>query len=323
LKKCIVSFAVLAFSHVGLASSPNNKFAYITTLGDAPYPIVLCSVKHSDGSFYNCGDSGFSYAELTRPGQIVFHNGYAYVTTYVGPVLKCDIDNETGILSSCDVVANLADTNIIGIAFKETTTGQLFAYIGDGNPDGQLWQCPVDPVSGSFGTCVTNSQPFANGLLFETLKEFNGKTYLYLPDGNYGDPDQQVWKCPIDPVTGTIPNSCPDSGAGTLFNGPDAIAFTSCSGVQYAYIANYNNGIVNKCHAGPNGNLQSCTALSHSFDVPNQIALPVIAGKNYFYMADLGAGDVIKCDLGVDGSLSYCENVDTGLSAPFGLTFYP
>ena len=72
-----------------------------------------------------------------------------------------------------------------------------------------------------------------------------------------------------------------------------------------------------------NGNLQSCTALSHSFDVPNQIALPVIAGKNYFYMADLGAGDVIKCDLGVDGSLSYCENVDTGLSAPFGLTFYP
>ncbi len=323
MKKCLVMFAVLAFSQSGIAAAVKNKFAYITTLGDTPYPINLCNVKQSNGSFYNCQNSGFSYSGLTRPGQIVFHNGYAYVTTYVGPVLKCDIDNTSGLLSSCGVVANLAGTNIIGIAFKETTNGELFAYIGDGNQNGQLWKCPVDLVSGSFGACTTNSQLFANGLLFETLKEFNGKTYLYLPDGNYGNPDQQVWKCPIDPVTGDVPNPCPDSGAGPIFNGPDSIAFTTCSGIQYDFVSNYNDGIVNRCKAGPDGYLQSCTALSRSFNVPNQIALPVIDGKNYFYIADLGAGTVQKCALGADGSLSHCVNVDTGLGAPFGLTFYP
>jgi len=315
---------------VAALCNPNrNEFLYITTLGDSPYAISVCSVDvNGTGELSNCQNSGFPTPN-TRPGQIVFstigNTNYAYATTYVDSVYRCLADPSTGLLSDCTAIVNIPDTNIIGIQFFSTTSGKLYAFLGDGNENGKIWRCPVNTANGAFGTCVTASpQEYYEGALFLTIQSFNGVPYLYVPNGNDGNTGEfidRVFKCPIDPATAAIPASCPDSGAGAIFAGPDSIAFSNNNTI--AYVAAYTEANVTLCDVDLNGNLSNCALIPPDFSSPNQIQTPTINGVNYFYMADTGTGYVDQCIVGSDGSLSNCNAAETGFDFPFGITFWP
>ena len=236
--------------------------------------------------------------------------------------MQCEVSNKTGLLSDCVEAGDVEDTDIIGIELITSNNGPSFAYLADANAEGQLWQCPVDLGSGLFGTCATNSQNFTNGLSFATLQTFSNK-YLYLPEGDFWEDEQPIWKCEVNLLTGAIPDTCADSGAGAIFDGPGSIEFITINDNTYAYITSYNDGTIILCSVDTEGNLSDCSPLSQTFFEPGQIALPVIQNTHYFYVTDTCGGDVVKCIIASDGTLNQCGNVLTNMSAPYGLTFFP
>ncbi len=317
---------------------------YITELGDLnPAGVTVCSVNidpKNEGFLYNCENTGVSFGGT--PGSVALltlgAQTYVYIPTYDGPVYQCKVLASGKFdASSCVAAASIPSVNFIDIEFQ-VIADQLYAYLGDGNGNGNgcslpdntgLWQCTVNttgPNIGLFSSCINTSPSFAYGIVLFDIQKFNNKTYAYIPDGNCGGSNQQTFQCLIDPTTGAVSSTCPDSGAGPIFYGPSEIAFASIANTEYAYIASYLEPYVTSCTVNPtSGLLQSCNTVLNNLERPNGMETISINNKLYMYLVDSYEDEIRQCVVENDGDLTHCVTVsDSSLLAyPLDLVFWP
>lgn len=155
-----------------------------------------------------------------------------------------------------------------------------------------------------------------------TIKTSN--TYAYIGT------DFGQFVCDINPTTGKL-NGCQDSGLLALGTAIGAhfqysvLATLLVSSQTYAYVPNYNNGIVYQCVIDPEtGVLNSCVDTGvGGLNGPLAIAINQASNGNTFVYIRESNDDVVACPLDtVTGQLSTCLPPLVAVSAESSMAFY-
>lgn len=295
-----------------------------------------CSID-LNGELMLCQDTGSTYSAPAGIATLTLNNQmYSYVAnafnTSSNSVTQCQVDPSTALFSACQSGAVLPSTYNTGIAFNRTP-GQIYAYVAGNYVTstiyGYIYLCDVDSTTGLFSACNPSGPIFNNGPLLSITHRFNGVDYLYVPDGNNGAPNQQVWQCRLNPITGQLPVNCEDSGAGAIFNGPSAIVFVTVGGNEYAYVSAYNSPNLYVCPVNTTtGKLSSCTVALGNIGQPNGLKSVRINHTSYLYLADTTDNVVVRCIVKSDGNFKDCvqsdpANPNTMFGGPFDIAFGP
>ena len=132
--------------------------------------------------------------------------------------------------------------------------------------------------------------------------------YAYVATGF----NNTVYKCTAN-SDGTLSSceSTPSSGAPAWT--PESIAFATVSGIQYAYVASWPNGIVYQCSLNSNGSFNTCTALTPTgtvYTAAAGITFATINGTQYGYVSDDDA-KIFQCSLNSNGTFNTCNPTPT------------
>jgi hypothetical protein len=289
-----------------------NPFLFVSSDHDS---VFRCPINTSDGQLEACTDIPVN-GMVTHTSDVVItsinQQLYLYTTSGFGgsgKVQVCSLNQTTGGVSNCQLAGSIPAAIDLGIAFYTSSTG-LNAYISDGDVNGQVWECPVG-TNGVLGTCNASGPNFSNGPAYLGFKEFGANTYAYVPDGNSGNTNQQVWQC-LMPSNGAFPASCVDSGVGAIFNGPIEVTWLELGSMTYAYITNYTGNLVSKCTVNSQGKFVSCGTTATN--IPHATGIVIIQLNNniYAYVSALGTGNVVKCPIDSLGNFGTCQDSGQG-----------
>jgi hypothetical protein len=287
------------FTTIGTAySSLSQSFDALTfaTVGGVQYGYVL----DQNGFVYQCTiNAGGDFDACTatpptpqpwNPHGIAFAtvNGiqYAYVTDVnVGNVYQCSLNvggPSNGTFNACSNVVSSAFNAPYGITFG-TVNGVQYAYIADsissGSSTGNVYQCTLD-VNGFFTACNPTPVPphqatppwIPYSVTFATV---DGTQYAYVADNGTATlpvPNGNVYQCTL--TSGGLFDTCTSTIAAPATAWvPDAIAFATLNGTQYAYVASYQGPIVGGmdwCTLNIDGTFAACKPTPASPPAPWQ-----------------------------------------------------
>jgi hypothetical protein len=239
-----------------------------------------------------------------------------------GNLYQCPVQND-GSLGIC-TPNNVANWQApAGVTFR-SFGGTTYAYVADGgsgNNDGGIWQCTVDPLSGSLSSCgagQTNGGAPAdwepnNSVVFSS---FGGKIYAYIVDFGDSPAPGNVYKCSVDNTSGQLVSCGVSNGGVTSGWVPYQITFNAFGGNSFAYVADSNGANVDVCPIdNTTGDLTNCevsNANIGSWD-PTGITLGFFQGETYAFVGDGGDGiaNVYQCSLNsTTGQLVNCVTND-------------
>lgn len=148
-----------------------------------------------------------------------------------------------------------------------------------------------------------------NGFNCETLTVTSARQqYAYVASGF----NNVVYQC-LTNSDGTLSNCIPSPAFGAPNWIPESITFATVSGIQYAYVASWPDGIVYQCTLDSQGSLATCTALTPSGTVYTHaagISFRSINGIQYAYVSD-DIANVFQCSLNNNGTFNTCNPTPT------------
>jgi hypothetical protein len=233
---------------------------------------------------------------------------FAYVSDYDDGLMKCDIDNMTGLISNCvDAYNGSTPTNNQAQKVTFNSAGTV-AYVNN-YQDPNIIQCDVSAVDGLFSNCVPiaitspGASPFSSeyGLL-----ALLSDSLALVPDPDNG----LVLACPIS--AGVLSGTCTDTGATNVDD--SAVQLTLNKDKTVAYLPNYTNTDlgINVCDVASDGTMSNCNIVPGdgitTFPEPGGVALS--SDESKIYIADYSPGNVFMCDLSNGGkTFSNCTSV--------------
>lgn len=262
-------------------SSGSKHFDQLTfaTVGGVQYAYVLdqngfvyqCDINETDGTFSRCTPTPES-SPGWGPHGIAFATvhgvQYAYISSVNGRVYQCSLNvggDANGSFENCSAL-DFYFRAPYGITFA-TVDGVQYAYIAEAvsfdSSYGNVYRCTLKK-DGSFNTCSTTPQECIPDWIpyTVTFATVDGTQYAYVTDNGTNTSNGHVYQCTLtedgffDTCTATI-------GAPTTNWVPDAIAFATLNGTQYAYVGAYQGvsaGGMYQCTLNSGGLFSACNA---------------------------------------------------------------
>ena len=304
-----------------------QPYAYVPNFKNGNTSTVsICPIK-PDGGFGACVDASNVFDGPT--GIVLNSSGnIAYVSNYsLNGVKKCII-NDDGSFGAC------TDSGSSGLSFNGPMgivlngTGRI-AYVAN-NPGNFISKCSIN-ANGTWGACVDsgNSGESFSGPTGITLNKAGDLAYIANHDGN------AVIICPINP-DGTF-GFCQDSSypisfkskgkfavcflAPGTFSGPNGVILNGTE--NFAYVTNYNNGLVNLCRIQPDGSFGTCVDL---VALNGPVGIVLNGTGALAYITEYNSNSVTKCSVNIDGTFGICDDSgSTGVSFnnPFFIALTP
>jgi hypothetical protein len=277
-----------------------------------------------------CTDAGTGFL-FSAPQTLVVQtfndtDYYAYIVDNdLQTVTQCGL-TATGTLNknSCqDSGASELDFVPTSISFTQLEDDNIYAYIND-NENLHTTQCLVSqesPTMGLFSECVATGLPILTQPLAITFDD-----YSYIPDSATG----VLAVC--NPLENGTFQFCKDSGLGSYFNQPSAIAFNlNANDDLLAYIADSSTNNLVACMVNQTTGLlssSSCFNPGFNFNQPVGITFNDLTGITYAYITNSGssgseANSIYQCTLNPDGTFANCFNADEtdSFSTPINIQF--
>lgn len=261
----------LTTSGIAFNSFGGITYAYVT---DQSSTLWQCAMDPITGGFSPSTCTALNSSGFNSPISVTFHTfagiTYAYVADISSNLWQCPIDPSTGGFSSaCIALTNSTGPGFlatISVAFK-TFAGTTYAYVTDDSSN--LWQCPINPITGGFSSsacaALTNSTaPGFNLTVATTFYTFSGTTYAYVTDTS-----SNLWQCQMNPATGGFsPSECTalTNSTGPGFSQTITATFNTFAGTTYAYVTDASSNLW-QCQMNPaTGGFSSsaCTQLTNS-----------------------------------------------------------
>lgn len=283
---------------VNWASTPSpceSKHIYVTNRGNNK--VRICDIGNQGA--LTCSDTATS--GLSQPHGIYLNNGYAYVANEnATSVSVCDINKDTGALSSCSSTGISGASSPVGNTINQ---GYLYqaSFTGSG-----IFRCNIAVNDGTLSSCTNIDQGAFWGISISQASN-SSSAYAYISDYT----NSQIKKCSVS-AAGAI-SSCVTTTQN--ISGPGGVLAYN----GYLYAANFNNSTVAKCTINSsNGTLSSCTTNGSGFNGPNSIAIY----NGYAYIANYNNSTVSKCEVGQAGVLSNCSTTGSAFSNPAFIAIY-
>lgn len=248
--------------------------------------------------FSFCGQSGWAKSKdlILDPGHFFRVSSYINTLTITTtPPGRTYSNAGIKLLTSGYTVANLtpASNGFYLFSVSDTVPASLTLVGAPGSVAIRLCLNGVGSTSGCENSSVTTTR----------------QKYAYVATGF----NNSIYKCSANSdgtLTGCV--ITPSSGAPAWT--PESTAFAIVSGVQYAYVASWPNGIVYQCNLNSsNGAFNTCTALTPTgsvYTLAAGITFATINGVQYGYVSDDDT-KIFQCSLNSNGTFNICNPTPT------------
>lgn len=267
-----------------------------------------------------------------HPGDIVTIQVNAYNPELVTVHLPDGFRTANGNANSFTCYANLSCSESVAIAESLTAGYQDITATGNRSLSPVIQKIPVAVVkqfayitmtARSIELCHLDSTGFTNC----STGDFSGVTssntygtsispeglYGYIMTGNGDSNGDGIYKCNIDQTTESLTNCTKQAST----NNDNTRAGAITTNGKYFYYNSRNNGSVNRCDVGTNGDLTNCAPAKSGLGIVERLTLDY-TGNNIFVNTESGN---ISCNLNnITGEVKDCI-YSGGTASSLGLNF--
>lgn len=214
-------------------------------------------------------------------------------------VFVCTVDPTTELINSCQDAGGGSAISAIGAQGIILNNAGNTAYLTNGNGDPDVYQCPINSVDGTFGTCVaipiTTPAGFnTDGYGMLTMNPTNTVAYLVDTSNN------RIDSCSVTGgningacVTNTVPALTGNSAEGIIINKKgDTIYLADYS--AGVYVCDVNGMTINTCVLKTGGG-----GITFTYAVADISLNP---DENLLYVTDYSTNEVYACDTTPNGT---------------------
>lgn len=210
----------------------------------------------------------------------------------------CTINATTGAITLCQDAGGGAALSAVGVQGIKLNSDGSKAYLTNGNGDSNIYQCPINVVDGTFGTCVATSITTPVGYdtdSYGMLTLNTANTFAYLADTS----NNRIDTCPVS--AGVIDGACTASAFPAL-SGNSAEGIIINKADDKMYVADYGAGIyvcdvsgatISSCVLKTGGGAETFTSIA-------DVALN--PSENLLYATSYSTNEVFACDTTPNGT---------------------
>ena len=233
-------------------------------------------------------------------------------TTDIKSVTQCLVDLNTGTFNNCKATsATLPDgTQILDPASIAVNLRGSQAYILD-DASNKIYTCEINPTTGNLSSCYDSGATGLTGTL-RHLSLNPKKNWAYVARSVDADSGSIVYKCPVNPASGTF-GACTETAAAFTFARKMESVILNQDGTR-SYIV-YSNDLssLKQCAVDSNNDLINCVTSTFYPTNKNGNAIFLNAAQTFAYIS--GSSTAFSCPLDSSGLIANNSCVDMLLSA--------
>ncbi|MBA2652825.1 MAG: hypothetical protein H0U73_11230 [Tatlockia sp.] len=286
----------------GIIPTPPIKtqaFAYVVSFGTNQ--VFKCNIA-ANGSLFNCIPTVTS--GLSSPIDVAIDptNRFAYITTSINTVLKCNLFPTDGNLINCAPTGSgfVAPAGITTHTIGNTT----YAYVVNGGLVPTVSKCTIAP-NGDLMSCALSVIGAVNGYRGIAINPTGTLAYIANNSTN------EITRC-IIAINGDL-SGCV-LATNSIVGGPSFLDFNNAGTIAYVTTVT----LVYKCDVDGVGNLTSCVTTGSGFTNPGGIALNFTGTLVYVVNGGVGANNVSVCSIDSNNELANCTTSGS-VPTPFGI----